>query len=85
MFEIFYSHQAYKFLKKADSTLRERLHKRITSLVANPFPQEVKHIEGSKEKLYRIRVGDYRILYELDHKTNTLGIVKIDKRKSVYD
>ena len=37
-------------------------------------------IEGYKEKLFRIRVGDYRILYEVNHKGNLIGIVKIDKR-----
>jgi len=41
-------------------------------------------IEGYKEKLYRVRVGDYRILYEVDKNKNSIGIVKIDHRSRVY-
>ncbi len=36
------------------------------------------------EKLFRVRVGDYRILYEVDYKNDQLGIVKLDKRSKVY-
>ena len=43
-----------------------------------------KTVEGSKS-LFRIRVGDYRILYEVDYSNNLIGIVKIDKRLRVYD
>ena len=35
--------------------------------------------------LFRIRVGDYRILYEVDYRNNLIGIVKIDKKPRVYD
>ena len=32
-----------------------------------------------------IRVGDWRILYEVDYRNNLIGVVKIDKRRRVYD
>ncbi len=41
-------------------------------------------LEGYKEKLFRVRVGDYRILYEVDYKSNIIGVVLIDKRSRVY-
>ena len=41
-------------------------------------------IEGYAEKTYRVRVGDYRILYEVDQNKNFIGIVKIDNRGRVY-
>jgi mRNA interferase RelE/StbE len=43
-----------------------------------------KTIESSKEKLFRVRVGDYRILYEVDYNGKIIGIVKIDKRENAY-
>ena len=43
-----------------------------------------KTVEGYGEKLFRVRVGDYRILYEVDHKNNLIGIVKIEKRERAY-
>ncbi len=49
----------------------------------NPFPKDMKRTEG--DKLYRVRVGRIRILYEVDHSIKKIGIVKIDKRDSVYD
>ena len=48
------------------------------------YSNRSKTVEGSKS-LFRIRVGDYRILYEVDYRNNLIGIVKIDKRPRVYD
>lgn len=84
MFGVKYSNQSLKFLKKADNTLRERLMKRIEKLKTEPFPSDMKVLEGFEEKIFRVRVGDCRILYEVDHKMNLIGIVKIDHRKRVY-
>jgi mRNA interferase RelE/StbE len=42
----------------------ERLRTAIKSLVDEPRPHEVRKIEGA-EKAYRMRVGDYRVLYEI--------------------
>jgi mRNA interferase RelE/StbE len=40
---------------------------------------------GSKEKIYRVRVGDYRILYEIYLDKMVIMIVNIDKRSRIYD
>ena len=85
MFIVEYSQQALKFLKKSEKTLAQRLAKKIEELKTNPVSHDTKTIQGYKEKLFRIRLGDYRILYEVDHSNNKIGIVKIDKRESVYD
>lgn len=79
-----YSNQSQKFLKNAEKILAKRLLKEIEELRVNPMPQEVKFLQGYKERLYRVRVGDYRIIYEVDYPKNILGIVKIDKREKVY-
>ena len=83
MLDVRYSNQALKFLKKVDNELAKRLINRIEKLQVEPFPQNMKRVEG--QKLFRIRVGDYRILYEVDNSNNLLGIVKIDKRERAYD
>jgi mRNA-degrading endonuclease RelE of RelBE toxin-antitoxin system len=41
-------------------------------------------VGGFKEKLFRVRVGEHRILYEVDNDNKAIGIVKIDKRERVY-
>lgn len=81
--DIFYSNQAKKFLKNADVVLVKRILKKIEDLRSKPVTHDTKPIEGS-DKLYRVRVGSYRILYEVDHKNNIIGIVKIDKRSRAY-
>jgi len=83
MFSIKYSNQAKKFLKKVDNILTKRLLNRIEKLRDEPISQDTKRVEATK--LFRVRVGNYRILYEIDYKENLIGIVKIDKRSKVYD
>ncbi len=85
MFEVEYSNQAANFIRKADKILAGRLLRKIEELRTSPVPHDAKTIHGFSENLFRTRVGDYRILYELSHKNNKIGIVKIDHREKVYD
>jgi len=84
MFDIRYSKQAVNFIKSSEKKLIARILKKIDTLKENPVQHDSKLVEGYNEKLFRIRVGDYRILYEVDYKKNQLGIVKMDKRSKVY-
>lgn len=83
MFDVSYSRRSKQFLKKADKILVKRLLEKIEKLRENPIIPDTKKVEGSKG-LFRVRVGNYRILYEVDNKNNTMGIVKIDVRSSIY-
>ena len=85
MFLVGYSRQAEKFLKSADKMLAKRLLSKIEELIKNPIEHDSKSVEGYTEKLFRVRVGDYRILYEVDYENNLIGIVKIDKRSRIYE
>ncbi len=78
------SSQAKKFLRHAEADVRERIADRIIILAKNPYDREAKKLEGSKEKLFRVRVGDFRILYEIDYRKGFLNVVKIDKRDRIY-
>lgn len=49
-----------------------------------PFPHECVRIEGLTEKVFRVRVGDYRILYIVEHTSVTIYVPDIDKRGRVY-
>ena len=79
-----YSNQALRFFKQAERDVATRILKKIEHLRGEPFPADTKPVEGFREKLYRVRVGDFRILYEICYDKNILGIVKIDKRGRVY-
>ena len=84
MFIANYSSTAKKFLKKLDKFLTKRLLSKVEELREDPFPKQVERVISKKEKVFRVRVGDYRILYEVDYKSNIVGIIQIDKRRRAY-
>ena len=84
-FEIFYDKQPEKFLEKLDNHIAERIIDKIESaLVDNPVPHNAITIEGG-HGIFRIRIGDFRVLYRINYETNKIIVVKIDKRSRVYD
>ena len=64
-------------------SVQKRIVKRLKSLRENPRPQGVKKLAG-EENLYRIREGDYRIIYAVQDKELIVLVVKIGNRKEVY-
>lgn len=85
MYKIWYSKKSIKFLENAPKELASRIIKKIEELQIQPFIHDTKVVQGFQEKLYRVRVGNYRILYEVDHTSQQIEIVKIEKRAKVYD
>lgn len=72
-----------KFLGKIkDKKLLFRLVKVIEDLKYNPFPQNSKKLKGNLG--YRLRIGDYRILYTVDKVVKIIEIYMIGHRKDVY-
>lgn len=84
MFEIFLDIQAKNFIKKLDSKSSQRIIKAIEKLAEDPVPCDAKRIYGTREKLFRIRVGDFRVLYRIDYEEIIIIIVSVDSRKIVY-
>jgi len=82
--KIQYSKKAVRFLKKLEKEQCRWIHGKIQVLVVNPVPADAKTLSGYKELIFRIRVGNYRIMYEWDKKGKTIGIIKIDKRGRAY-
>jgi len=83
-FDVSYSNRSKRFLRKADKVIVKRVIEKIEKLRKAPIIHDTKTVEGSKG-LFRVRVGDYRILYEVDYRNNLIGIIKIDKKPRVYD
>ena len=85
MFNVEFSSQARKFLKKIDSIRWKRITEKIERLQVDPFPSDAKRVVGRKEKTFRVRIGYYRILYLVFFDRNLLFISKIDKRPKVFN
>ena len=78
--------QALKFLEKMkDVQLKKRLMDKIDELEQDTFPRNCKMVEGYDQKVFRVRVGGYRILYYVVFETQTVWVFIIDKRGVVYD
>ena len=60
-----------------------QVRRRIDALAANPRPPSVKKLKGV-ENLYRIRSGDYRIVYQILDKKLLVLVVRIGNRREVY-
>jgi mRNA interferase RelE/StbE len=74
---------AVRDLKALDRPVRARIAQRINMLAENPRPQGIKKIEGEDE-LYRLRVGDYRILYQIKARVLLVLIIGVGHRREVY-
>ena len=57
----------------------ERVRSAIRSLAENPRPYKVRRIEGA-ERAYRVRVGDYRVVYEIYDKERLVLIIQVARR-----
>jgi len=83
MFEVYLHRRVLKFLEK----LREEDKKRVLQAIeklSDPFSQPYEKLRG-KKNIYRIIVGDYRIIYHVDKKNKIVSVLLVDKRERVYD
>ena len=83
-FEIELSSRAYRFLKSIDKAIYNRIIKKLDGLSEDPFPPDAKRVTGRKEKAFRVRVGEYRLLYVVYFDKETILILNIDKRPKAY-
>ena len=74
---------AERQLRALPAAIQKRLVKRLKALQVNPRPQGVKKLAGEGD-LYRIREGDYRILYTIRDRELIVLVVKIGDRKEIY-
>jgi len=83
MFTIVFSKQAAKFLRTAERTVTRRILQKLEGLKEEPVSHDAKKIVG-KDRYFRVRVGDHRILYTVMYESQTILIDRIDKRSRVY-
>jgi len=74
---------ASKELKRLDRSVIVRIVEAIGRLAEEPLPHGCRKLKGS-EDTYRIRVGDYRVVYEVAKNRLVVEIVRVRHRKDVY-
>jgi mRNA interferase RelE/StbE len=74
---------AEKQLLRLNSPFYESIKAKISSLRDNPRPPGCRKLKGYRA--WRIRAGDYRIVYEIDDTSQIVTVLKIAHRSVVYD
>lgn len=83
-YELLVNPRVEKALSKIDTQMSLRIREAIRSLASDPRPHGVKKLKG-EEKAYRMRVGDYRIIYEIYDSKVLILIINVGHRKEIYD
>ncbi len=83
MYEIFLEHSAERDLRKLSAEVFHRIIFHIKGLADNPRPPGCRKIVGSRND-WRIRVGTYRIIYEIDEKAHAIRVMRVRYRSEAY-
>ena len=83
MYRVIILKRVLKNISKLSSKDQPKIYDAIKSLEVDPRPNGVKKLAGN-EGSYRIRVGNYRIVYEIDDDVVIVTVTEVDDRKNVY-
>lgn len=83
MYTLLIKRSAEQDLRRLPRVLFDRVNERILVLREEPRPSGVRKLVGALEG-WRIRVGDYRILYQIDEAARTVTVVRVKHRREVY-
>lgn len=82
-YSISFARSARKELERLSDDVAERILVKIESLAGNPRPVGVIKLHGQKN-LWRMRVGDYRVVYSIDDFSKAVDVSVIRHRRDVY-
>lgn len=83
-YQLSYSSQARKFLKKLDKKTAIHILSKLEELIEGDENLDVKKLNGSLKSQFRMRVGDFRIIYEVAEHEIIVYIIEIGHRKEIY-
>jgi mRNA interferase RelE/StbE len=82
-YEVKFTKGARKMFKKLSQELQDRIQPKIDELAIEPRPNGVKKLQG-EENTYRIRVSDYRVIYDIFDDVLLVSVIDIGHRSKVY-
>ncbi len=84
MWSVTYTADAIKVLSRMDQVVARRIRSKILALALNPTApnNSVKKLVGIEG--YRLRIGDWRVIFTLKHQTLTVIVVRVGHRREVY-
>ncbi len=84
-YALYLTRAAEKDLRALPKEVLLRVDQALRKLQENPFPPGVRKLRGfGPPSVYRLRVGDYRLLYTVEPETRTITVARIKPRKDAY-
>jgi len=83
VYEVYLERRAERDLKKLSTDNFYRIVTRVKALAEDPRPDGCRKITGT-ESDWRIRIGEYRVIYEIDEKSRAVRVIRIRHRREVY-
>ncbi len=83
LYRVIFDLRAWRELMALPDDLQHRIFDAIDKLEVNPRPSGCKKLKGSRD--YRIRVGDYRIIYDIQDNILVVEVIQVGKRDHIYD
>jgi mRNA interferase RelE/StbE len=81
-FQVILPKSVQKELNRLPDDMASRVLARLAGLETNPRPQDVKKLKG--RDAWRIRVGDYRVIYEVRDRVLQIIVIRIGHRREIY-
>lgn len=82
-YSVTFARSARKELEALPIPYIERIVARIEALISEPRPRDCKKLQG-EENLWRIRIGDYRVVYAVYDEKRIIDIIAVRHRKDIY-
>ena len=82
-YAITFARSARRELETFDASIVRRVISKIDGLAQDPRPSGSRKLQGEQD-LWRIRIGDYRVVYSIDDRQRIVDIVRIRHRREAY-
>jgi mRNA interferase RelE/StbE len=82
-YNVIFKPSVEKDLRSLPQSVVKRVFRRIDAFKEAPFPRQSKKLSGA-EQLYRLRIGDYRVIYGVDKDSRQVIIHYVRHRRDVY-
>lgn len=86
MYELKYSKQAMKYIKKQDKPTKKRIQKALVTLAEDPYQRatlDISSLQGI-DSAFRLRIGDFRIVYEVINNELIIYVIAVGSRGDIY-
>ncbi len=80
MFKIIWDEKAYERLNKLEPITSKRIIKKVKELSQDPYSKDIRRLK--RETAFRLRIGDYRVIFEIGK--GIIKVLKVGHRKNIY-